>query len=92
MSNNRPARKLTDEQVLAMRAMWRSGANWAECAEAFGLHPTTAYRMGVGLSYKDVPLPITCAERVARDGPKDVIRRGVLTGSWPIHSARSLAP
>jgi hypothetical protein len=63
-------RRFTDDQVVEMRRMWRSGASWVSVGAKFGIDAKKAQKIGTGIGYADVPEAITPAERRTRYGRK----------------------
>ena len=72
MKAPRRERQWTGEQVAEMRALWRSGRTAPDLAALFGGGTQPVYQALYGITYRDVPRPITVAERRARrpDGRK----------------------
>lgn len=69
-----PVRTWTDEQVVAMRRLWRGGATYPEIGEAFGARESLVAKAVSGRTYRHVPGAVTNSERRARYGQKG--RRG----------------
>lgn len=61
-------RKLTPEQVVEMRTLYRTGAGTTRTlADAFGVSNSRVTRILRGSSYADVPGALTFEERLARN-------------------------
>jgi hypothetical protein len=56
--------RLTEAQVVEMRAMRAGGASYRRIGEAFGVDFSTVYAVATGKSWKHAGGPITPAKRV----------------------------
>lgn len=63
-------RRHTDEQVRAMREMWRAGATYPDISRAFGLRESAVAAIVTGYCYRDVPGAVSDEERRARYGER----------------------
>lgn len=52
------ASKITEEDVVEIRRMGFRGESWASIARSFGIHISTAFKIGTGKTWKHVDYPV----------------------------------